>query len=317
VTTEDPRLVSPVFVVGPLRSGTTLLRLMLTHHPRINCFGEFECSVSEARGDSWPELADYYRWTETDWMFSGENLVIDKSLSYPDLVRSFLAQEAARSDKEIISAAVHSRFDLLPKLWPHARFIHTLRDPRDVASSTMSMGWSGHPFFGASYWLEAERRWDKLVSTVPARQLAEVRYEDLVRHPEAELAQLCQFLGLAYDPAMLTYDQDSTYSKPDPSLAEQWRRKLTVREIQLVEAACGDLLQRRGYPRSGNQPATPKPIELMALRATNRFKMTSWAIKRYGLSLWTRRFVSKRVGPPSWTQKVRLELNEVDLRNIK
>ncbi len=306
-----------MFVVGPFRSGTTLLRLMLTHHPRIDCFGEFECSVSEARGDSWPELADYYRWAETDWMFLADNLVIDKSLSYPDLVRSFLAQEAARSNKEIISAAVHSRSDLLPKLWPNARFIHTLRDPRDVARSTVPMGWAGHPFFGASYWLEAERHWDKLLATLPERQLAEVRYEDLVRQPEAELARLCEFLGLAYDPAMLTYDRDTTYSKPDPSLAEQWRTKMTVREIQLVEGACGELLQRRGYPPSGNPPVSPTPIELMALRAVNRFKMTAWALRRYGLSLWTRRFVSKRVGPEGWTRKVKLELNAVDAQYIK
>ncbi len=317
MTTEDPRLVSPVFVVGPLRSGTTLLRLMLTHHPRINCFDEFECSVSEARGDSWPELADYYRWAETDRMFLGANFVIDKSLSYPDLVRSFLAQEAARSNKEIISAAIHSRFDLLPKLWPNAKFIHTLRDPRDVARSTVPMGWTGHPFFGASYWLEPERRWDKLVATVPQRQLIDVRYEDLVRQPEAELARLCEFLGVAYDPAMLTYDGDTTYSKPDPSLAEQWRRKMLVRDIQLVEAACGDLLQRRGYPLSGKQPVPPTPIELMKLRATSRFKMTSWAIKKYGLRLWTRRLVSKRVGLESWKRKVVLELNEVDSRHLK
>jgi len=290
---------------------------MLTHHPRINCFDEFECSVSEARGDSWPELADYYRWAETDRMFLAANLVIDKSLSYPDLVRSFLAQEAARSNKEIISAAIHSRFDLLPKLWPNARFIHTLRDPRDVARSTVPMGWTGHPFFGASYWTEPERRWDKLVATVPQRQLIDVRYEDLVRQPEAELARLCEFLGVAYDPAMLTYDRDTTYSKPDPSLAEQWRRKMPVRDVQLIEAACGDLLQRRGYQPSGNRPLPPTPVEVMALRATNRFKMTSWAIKRYGLSLWTRRFVSKRVGPASWTRKVRLELNEVDLQHLK
>ncbi len=306
-----------MFIVGPLRSGTTLLRLMLTHHPRIDCFGEFECSVSEARGDSWPELADYYRWAETDWMFLDANLVIDKSLSYPDLVRSFLAQEAARTDKEIVSAAIHSRFDLLPKLWPNARFIHTLRDPRDVARSTVPMGWTGHSFFGASYWVEPERRWDELVATVPGRQLAEVRYEDLVRQPEAELARLCEFLGVAYDPVMLTYDRDTTYSKPDPSLAEQWRRKMTVRELQLVEGACGDLLQRRGYPPSGNQPVTPKPIELMKLRATSRIKMTSSAIKKYGLWLWTRRFVSKRVGPKRWRRKVVLELNEVDVRRLK
>jgi hypothetical protein len=49
-------LDSPVFVVGPLRSGTTLLRLLLDHHPEINMFGEFEGAVSQAVGDDWPDL---------------------------------------------------------------------------------------------------------------------------------------------------------------------------------------------------------------------------------------------------------------------
>lgn len=146
---------------------------------------------------------------------------MNKSLTYQELVGDFLAQHAAKTTKSILGAAVHSRFDLLPRLWPNARFIHMLRDPRDVARSAIFQGWVGHVYFGARYWLEAEQRWSSLVTALLEHQRTEVRYEELVYRPEAELSKLCEFLGVAYDPAMLSYDRDSTYSKPNPALAGQ------------------------------------------------------------------------------------------------
>ena len=53
-------LNSPIFIVGPLRSGTTLLRLLVGNHPDIYGIGEFEYSVSQAKGNSWPAIHQFH-----------------------------------------------------------------------------------------------------------------------------------------------------------------------------------------------------------------------------------------------------------------
>ena len=79
----------------------------------------------------------------------------------------------------------------------------------------------------------------KMVS--PDRYI-EIRYEDLVTEPRATLEQICEFLELPYDSAMLDYPNDTTYSTPSPSSIGQWRRKLTPDAIRLAEAHIGEKL---------------------------------------------------------------------------
>src|SRR5439155_8918940 len=53
----------PFFLVGSERSGTTLVRLMLAHHPRIECAPEFEFLVEAMPdGAGWPALEPFYEW---------------------------------------------------------------------------------------------------------------------------------------------------------------------------------------------------------------------------------------------------------------
>ena len=151
----------------------------------------------------------------------------------------------------MIGATVHRHFDRLLKIWPNARFIHLIRDGRDVARSCIGMGWSGNVWTGVERWLEAESLWNELKPKISADQYTEVNYEDLITQPAEVLTEICQFIGLEYDKAMLNYDQDTTYSKPDPKLIQQWRKKLSEEEIRLVESRASDLLVSRGYELSG------------------------------------------------------------------
>ena len=275
------------FLVGSVRSGTTLLRLLLDRHPEIYWFGEFEYPVRFLEDEGWPDLETYWRELEVDRPFVRDRVDVDRSLNYVALARSFLDQHRERvPNHRIIGCTVHSRIDRLPEIWPEARYIHLLRDPRDVARSVVGMGWAGHPAHGVETWLRAEARWDRLRSRLPDDAWVEVRYEDLVRHTKLVMSRLCEFLGVAMDERMLAPDPDATYGSPDASLAEQWRRKMTERDVRRVEERVGDRLQERGYEPSGFPALSSSSFERAWVGAANRSGKARHAIRKYGFKLW-------------------------------
>src|SRR5262245_48875713 len=74
-------IVQPVFLVGSERSGTTLTRLMLDHHPQIAFFFEFEYAVDwMPDSGGWPDLDAYFNSLEMDRTFQMAELTIDRSL---------------------------------------------------------------------------------------------------------------------------------------------------------------------------------------------------------------------------------------------
>jgi Sulfotransferase family len=309
--------IPPIFVVGPLRSGSTLLRLLLDHHSHLNFFGEFEGAVSQAVDNQWPDIDRYWEFVETDRQMRALNLEIDPTLDYEALVRSFLYQLSQRTDKPMIGASVHSRIDLLPRLWPDARFIHILRDPRDVANSAIGMGWVGNVHEGTRYWLDVELRWDRLCDVVPEQQRIEVRYEELVESPEAHLTQICRFLGLDYEAGMLDIEKATTYAYPDPAYSFQWRKKLSAKEVGWVEYQCREKLLQRGYELSGHPIDSPGIFQLASIKLQNRYYRATFNIRSWGLRLWLAHVTAKRFGSSSWKRKVKLRIDEIVRERLK
>ncbi|MDM8563416.1 sulfotransferase, partial [Candidatus Marithioploca araucensis] len=243
-------ITTPIFLVDAERSGTTLLRLMLDHHPKIAFNYEFEFAVDQidATGN-FPDLSTYYEYLAYHRIFLETDFKIDENLNYPDLVNSFLLQK--RDNKPIVGATVHHKFHHLTRIWPQAKFIHLLRDGRDVARSNILMGWAGNMFAGVDFWITAEHLWQKLSSQLAPHQQMTIRYEELIQNPEEKLTQICHFIGVPFDKTMFDYAKTSTYSLPDPKIVERWRKQLTDCEIQLAESKIADLLTERGYPLSG------------------------------------------------------------------
>ncbi len=141
---EVSRPVTPVFVVGALRSGTTMLRLMLDHHPDICIPGELEFAVPLVSDEGrLPTLEKYVEFLQTHRVFEAWSVSIDPDLDFLSLVRSFLEQKRIQSGKPIAGATVHHHFDRLRYIWPRCRYIHIVRDGRDVARSCLRKGWGG------------------------------------------------------------------------------------------------------------------------------------------------------------------------------
>ncbi len=209
------RIESPIFLVGSVRSGTTLLGDMLGHHPDIAFPGEFELAVDYMGPDGeTPDLAEYHAWLEVDRHFLWHKLEIDHALDYRQLLRSFLGQMASQgrdAAKPWIGVTVHRHYRNLVDLWPEARFIHLVRDPRDVGASIIVMGWAGNPYTAARQWSETEEEWERTRSRIPEERRFEVRFEDLAADPRGVLAGICEFAGVPYREEMMSYPEDSTY----------------------------------------------------------------------------------------------------------
>ncbi len=310
---------SPVFLVGSERSGTTMLRLMLDHHPRIAWLNEFEYAVDRVSDDgSQPALSDYYGWLQDHRVFQATGFTIDGSLDYAQLVSSFLEQRGRKRGAEIVGATCHRHFDRLLRIWPGARFIHLVRDGRDVARSCIAMGWAGNAWVAVERWIEAERLWERVAAAVPEARRIELKHEGLVESPRHELERLCAFMGVTYDEAMLRYDEGTTYEKPDPSLLHQWKRKMSPKAVRLVEGRAGDLLTARGYELSGLAPIRPSGFGWAWLRVSNRMSTWLFRRRRYGWRLTLESAIAKRVrGFEAWRSSVAQRLNAVDAAHLR
>ncbi|MDJ0651385.1 MAG: sulfotransferase [Xenococcaceae cyanobacterium MO_188.B19] len=242
----------PIFLVGAERSGTTLLRLMLRSHSQLSWCNEFEYSVDLIPNEQeLPILDDYYKWLATHRIFRATNFRIDRGLDYPQLVNSFLAQKKTIDSKPLVGATVHRHFDRLLRIWPKAKFIHIVRDGRDVARSCIGMGWAGNVWTGIERWIEAENLWADMKQSLPKEQQIEITYESLIYQPDTTLKKLCDFIGINFESEMLNYHKTSSYDSPDPKLLNQWQHKLSDREIQLVESRISHMLVERNYELSG------------------------------------------------------------------
>ena len=316
---KDAKIIDcPFFLVGAERSGTTLCRLMLDHHPQVSWCFEFEYAVdfmSEVGG--FPDLNWYYEVLSTHRIFQAADFDIDTSFTYTELVNSFLIQWLTRSGKPVVGATVHRHYDRLLKIWPNAKFLHIVRDPRDVASSCIGMGWSGNVWYGADRWLEAEELWNQVSGLIPVKNKIEFHYEDLILKPEATLTKICNFIGVSYDQRMLNYPEDTTYSSPNPNLVNRWPQKLSNKEIQLIEAKVSNLLKERGYELSGTPIRAPQVIERLGLSWQDRWYRVNHRIESLGFILFVSEFLARKLNFEELHKQQILKINEIVQSQVK
>jgi len=156
----------------------------------------------------------------------------------------------------------------LMEQFPDCRMIHIVRDGRAVAASIMHLPWGPNtPLATARFWMEslafplaAEARWGPGV-------VMQVKYEDLVREPEAQLRRLCEHVGVPFEPALLKADGFTpSYTKkvhqlvgtpPTISRVDAWRTDLSPRAVERFEFRAGGLLKVLGYEPSFAVPRNP------------------------------------------------------------
>jgi hypothetical protein len=278
---------APLFIVGANRSGTTLLRLLLNAHSavaipdEINYFYGFDWTVSYHKWRTPPlSPAAYEAFVDRFLAANAPNVpgldcasLRDEILSGPpDLRRPYellLEQWAALHDKPRWGEKTPGNIyhaDLLIDMFPDARFVHVVRDPRGGVASMNRVS-----FFPDDAVLNALNRHKVMTHgrgflrrSVPVQQRTEVRYEDLVSDPRGTLRQLCGFLDLAYEEQMLRFHLDAEHFMTEAASssfnaaattpisekhADRWRTALSSDEIAAVEVLCANEMAEFGYLR--------------------------------------------------------------------
>jgi len=305
------------FVFGAMRSGTTMFRLMLDAHGDVYNPGEVDLLFDFLSPD--PSHPTGWRYDleamQKHRIFKSRKVDVPLDCDGLDLLNHMIDQLSDRSTGTL-TLSVHRNAEKMAKLLPDARIIHFLRDPRDVANSTIGMGWAGISYFGINDWIDTEQGWNNALPDIAPERLLTVKFEDLLTNLETELRKVCEFLGVPFSLSMLAYHKNTTYAPPDPKLAEQWRKKSTPREIALVEGKCGHLITARGYALNG-KPINPGKFEQFTLGVKNRSLRWRYNINRYGASLFFSALIAKRFGSKSMNDRVRLRMDDVITKGLK
>jgi hypothetical protein len=286
---ERGRVNPHVFIVGCPRSGTTLLRRMLDAHPELAITPEthwvpewFEKRRGvDANGNVTPELvanllqsARFMKLKISDdkvW----DLLEVGEPVSYARLVAHIYELFGSRRGKPLVgdkTPGYTRAIRTLHGLFPWAKFVHLIRDGRDVCLSATTWhqvgrlesrfpSWRGNPIATAALWWELHVRLARDAGTgLEPRLYYEMRYEQLVADPSEESTALCTFLGLTHSEAMLRFHEGRT--KTDPTLGSNkrwlpptpglrsWRTQMPSHDVELFEAVAAELLDELGYPRT-------------------------------------------------------------------
>jgi hypothetical protein len=291
---------------------------MLDHHPQMAWALALEFTVVLVREpERWPPLDVYHDYLDHHLFFQTSGLEIDRRLGYLQLVHDFLAQERSRKGKPLVGGAVHHYFDRLPWLFPSCRFIHLVRDGRDVSRSAVELGFVGNVWRGAAHWAAAEALWDDVRSRLTPDRFHEVRYEALVRNPAGTLREICAFVGVSYSDRMLDYPSDTSYQPVDPRRVEQWREHATDLEIRIVEAVAGPLLVRRGYRLSDLPPLRIGRLRRLFLREHDRYRRVRFRIARNGFSLTTADFLARHLRRHAWARRIQKRLDAIEMQGLR
>jgi hypothetical protein len=227
--------VSPIFLVGSPRSGTTLLRVMWNAHPNVimphecgflhELFHRYAPLPSFSERDLDRFLDDVFAVKDFNELNLDREALRSRLLglrepAYAHVLNGIYQEFAARHGKPAGRwGDKHTNFIAhMPKiaaLFPRVKFIHIIRDSRGSVASLLRSRLGRFAFEdGSTYYphlvVGASKLWRKLVARGRAdgafmgrQRYMEIKYEDLVLEPERICREMCTFVGEEFSEAML------------------------------------------------------------------------------------------------------------------
>ncbi|WP_454063044.1 sulfotransferase family protein [Candidatus Nitrospira salsa] len=271
---------SPIFIVGSGRSGTTLLQLMINSHPDIFICGEIhyfdQILTIKKRLPSIEKIDDLQtffllvRKTYGSQFLVGVDAVLDQvkrrmicdnARTYQMFYRYMLEEGAVAKGARRYGEKTPENIryiDHLIDIFPHAKIIHIIRDPRAVVASLRKVDWSGPSIaINTIKW-----KLDVLQSQEISKRFRsyyELRYEDLVADPKKQLTMICRFIGEEFNAKMLEYYKTAdryikneeckkgTFVPVTTDNVERWRQELSMSQVYIIQKLTGKLMEKFCY----------------------------------------------------------------------
>lgn len=282
-----------LFVVGCPRSGTTLLQRMLDHHPQLAVAYDslfIPPALRDAKEADPPvtgalvaRIRNFHRFERLGLPADVLDRLAPRCERFSDLVSAIYTEFAALHGKPLggeKSPGYVRHMPMLQGLFPETRFIHLVRDGRDIALSLADWGrrkerpkgparkyrlWAEDPLAVSALWWEYKvAKGRKDAAHLEDGSYTEVSYEGLVANPEVELERLSGFLDLPYTDAMHRFHEGKTRSEPGLNAKSawlpatrgirDWRASMPPEDVEWFEALVGDTLSAFGYERHFPEP---------------------------------------------------------------
>jgi hypothetical protein len=216
---NPPReLAAPGFIFSSVRSGSTLLRMILDSHSKI--YAPHELHLSSIRVDL--EIP------------AAEKAVRALGLSERELTDMLwdrlLTTALNRSGKQIlVEKTPNSVFmwNRVAQCWPDGRYIYLLRHPAAIIDSWRRARTQQSEQDAIQSVTRYLRSLSEARRTLPGLT---VRYEDLTAEPETEARRLCAFLDVDYEPRMVKYGE--RYHGPLEAGLGDWKDKIRTGAVQ-------------------------------------------------------------------------------------
>ncbi|MEA2447809.1 MAG: hypothetical protein QOK47_1446 [Actinomycetota bacterium] len=279
----------PFFIVGSARSGTTMLRLTLNSHPHVAVPPESRFVI-----ELWPqsgevEVDGYLSKLATHRQFQAWHLDVAQIRPLLEGSSRVPYRRAIEATYEAFTRA-HGKdrwgdktpryvenIERLSELFPEARFVHLVRDGRNVALSY------AHTDFGPKTVSKAAAVWKRRVSLgfqqgrgLGAARYLEIRYEELAENNEAVVKEICDFLDIEFDPKMFdegerakgAHDRAQRFNPHVTGEAiaktRAWQEDMPAEQIEVFEAVAGDVLSELGYERRFPMPSAGAKLRARA-----------------------------------------------------
>lgn len=270
------------FFVGCDRSGTTLIQAVFDGHSRLAIPYEShfipmllrrrERYEAEAGFELDGFLADLFAYPFVErWGPSKKDLteaLRDRRPSdVPDAIRAIFEFYAASQGKPAYGDKTPGYVRAIPRIassFPESKFVHIIRDGRDVALSLLDVEWAPDSIVDAArFWKQRVEAGRNAGRVLGSDRYVELHYETFVEAPEKETKRICTFLGLRFEEGMLDYGRkaesiigQSSVPHRHEGLREaptkgrrDWRHQMEPKDVFLFEAVAGDALTSFGYER--------------------------------------------------------------------